>query len=84
MAPPSTSRTSGGFVRDFGRAALFAVPLAALAAWAWVETREPPDSDVAVLVPVVAAEPPPAALPSRHEPIAPYFGIKRPASAPPP
>jgi uncharacterized protein len=90
MAPPSTSRnsgrSSGGFARDFGRAALFAVPLAALAAWAWVEMREPPETEVAVLMPVAVAgvEPPQAAPPSPFGPIVPYFGIKRPASVAPP
>lgn len=93
MASPSTSsgsgRSSGGFVRDFARdfgsAALFAVPLAALAAWAWVEMCEPPEADVALLMPVAAATvPPQAAPPARPDPIAPYFGIKRPASLTPP
>jgi uncharacterized protein len=85
--PPSPHRPAGGFARDFGRAALFAVPLAFLAAWAWVDLRASEVAEIAVPAPiVVVAEtaPAPASAPALSEPIAPYFGIKRPASAAPP
>ena len=82
MAPRSSAARS--FARDFGRAALFAVPLAALAAWAWVDASEPPSPDAFVPVPVAIAagtaqEPAPA--PAAPEPFAPYLGIKRPVAA---
>ncbi|MFM7345034.1 MAG: divergent polysaccharide deacetylase family protein, partial [Tagaea sp.] len=89
MAPRSTQ--SGGLARDIGRAALFAVPLAVLAAWGWVEWRAP--DDAAYVAPVVlAAEPSspalapqvPAPAPAASDPFAGFYGIKRPASAPPP
>jgi polysaccharide deacetylase 2 family uncharacterized protein YibQ len=82
MAPPRSQ--TGGFTRDFGRAALFAVPLAVLAAWAWVELRELEAAEIAIPAPVVRVAEPALELAARPEPLAPYFGIKRPAAAVPP
>lgn len=86
MAPRSTR--SGGLARDIGRSALLAVPLAALAAWGWVEWRAPDAAAFAAPV-VLAAAPAPAPAPipqtpAASDPFAGFFGIKRPASAPPP
>jgi polysaccharide deacetylase 2 family uncharacterized protein YibQ len=69
---------TGGFARDFGRAVLVALPLAAVAAWAWVHARAP--DAPGIVVPVVAA--PAAAAPAAEPPFnLPYLGIKRPAAA---
>jgi polysaccharide deacetylase 2 family uncharacterized protein YibQ len=73
---------TGGFARDFGRAALVALPLAAFAAWAWVDASDP--AAPAAIAPVAeapAAEPSPEPIPLVNVP---YFGIKRPAAAMPP
>lgn len=89
---------SGGFVREFGRAALIAVPLTAVLIWGWTEfqasqaaaTQQAPLQNAAVpaFEPVVGPQIAAPAEPAR-EPAGPFFGIRRegvvaaPAPVPP-
>lgn len=85
-APPTRN-----FARDFGRAALFGVPIAAAIAWGWVTMGAPDAAETAVPAPVslAAAAADPALPPSepahaRAEPAMPYYGIRARLAAPPP
>lgn len=77
---------TGGFAREFGRAAVIAVPLAAVLAWGWTEfqasqaaaTQTPEQQIAAVAAPEPIPEPQVAApLEPPREPAGPFFGIRR-------
>lgn len=89
---------TGGFAREFGRAALIAVPLAGVLAWGWTEfqasqaaaTQQPEQQAAAVAAPEPVHEAPSAApVEPPREPAGPFFGIRRdgvvaaPAPVPP-
>lgn len=89
---------SGGFLRDYLRAAVIAVPLAAVLAWGWTEFQAsqaaatqqavPQTAAVAAPEPIVEPQIVAPAEPAR-EPAGPFFGIRResvvaaPAPVPP-
>ncbi|MBL8654980.1 MAG: divergent polysaccharide deacetylase family protein, partial [Alphaproteobacteria bacterium] len=77
---------SGGFVREFGRAAVIAVPLAGVLAWGWTEFQAseaaatqqvaPQNAEVASSEPIPEPQIAAPAEPAR-EPAGPFFGIRR-------
>lgn len=76
----------GGFAREFGRAALIAVPLAGVLAWGWTEfqasqaaaTQKPEQLAAVVAAPEAVAEPQIAArVDPARAPAGPFFGIRR-------
>ncbi len=78
--------SSGGFWRDYLRAAVIAVPLAAVLAWGWNEfqasqaaaTQTPEHQTAAVAAPEPIPEPQIAApAEPPREPAGPFFGIRR-------
>lgn len=89
---------SGGFVRDYLRAAVIAVPLAGVLAWGWTEFQASQAAATQQAVPQTAAAAAPEPIPEpqivapaepAREPAGPFFGIRRegvvaaPAPVPP-
>lgn len=89
---------SGGFVRDYLRAAVIAVPLAGVLAWGWTEFQASQAAATQQAVPQTAAVAAPEPIPEpqivapaepAREPAGPFFGIRRegvvaaPAPVPP-
>jgi len=89
---------SGGFVRDYLRAAVIAVPLAGVLAWGWTEFQASQAAATQQAVPQTAAVAAPDPIPEpqivapaepAREPAGPFFGIRRegvvaaPAPVPP-
>lgn len=89
---------SGGFVRDYLRAAVIAVPLAGVLAWGWTEFQASQAAATQQAMPQTAAVAAPEPIPEpqivapaepEREPAGPFFGIRRegvvaaPAPVPP-
>lgn len=79
--------SSGGFWRDYLRAAVIAVPLTGVSTWGWIEfqasqaaaTQQPAPQSAAAASPEPVSEPQIAAPPVEppREPAGPFFGIRR-------